>query len=508
MRTPLPFYLRLALAVYLLSITLNASAVEPAAVATHAWSFDDLDRLAQQCAERPFEPSPKPPQVLQDLNYDSYRLIAFEHERAIWKAERRPFWLECFHRGYLYNDEVQIDLVEDGAPQRLAFEPKLFQYRGELAGMEVPRDIGFAGFRVIGKFDSSPHPLELAALLGGCYFRAIGEGQVYGSSARALAIDIGLPKSEEFPVFRKFWIERPKDGAQALRMWALLDSPTVAGAYQMTMCPGEATKFDIRARLHFRKVPEKLGIAPLTSMWMWGDGRAAPAGERRPKVHDADGLLIHTADDEWIWRPLSQQGYPSLTHYDLQGNRGFGLLQRDRTPTHFLDDEAKYHQRPSIWIEPQSGWKSGAVELLELPAEHEGIDNIAAWWVPHEKVKVGEPLDLEYRVSFLAGDPSLHRQGVARAVATRVLRKKDLPVSLEVDFESEELAMLTTQPKPELKVQRGKAGEPRVEQQTDGKWRVSFDMHPEGDAPVELSLVLMQDKQPLTETWRYLCPKP
>jgi len=39
----------------------------------------------------------------------------------------------------------------------------------------------------------------------------------------------------------------------------------------------------------------------------------------------------------------------------------------------------------------------GAVELLELPAHHEGIDNIAAWWKPNQAVTVGRPLDWNIR---------------------------------------------------------------------------------------------------------------
>lgn len=477
--------------------------------ATSAWSFDQLDQRARELAKVPYRGSTQLPPALSDLTYDTYRLIAFEHEKAIWKADQRPFWLECFHRGYLFRDQVDLHLVEDGAARELTFDRKLFQYRGEIENLEVPDDIGFAGFRVIGKFESSPHPLEIAALLGGSYFRAIGEGQVYGSSARGLAIDIGLPKAEEFPVFRAFWIERPKDGAKALRLWALLDSPSVCGAYQMTMRPGEATQFDIRARLHFRRTPEKVGLAPITSMWMWGDGRAAPEGDRRPKVHDSDGLLVRTADEQWIWRPLTQQAYPSLTHYDLKGIRGFGLLQRDTKPAHFLDDEAKYHLRPSVWIEPKRGWDQGAVELLELPADHEGIDNIAAWWVPRRKIEVSRPLDVEYRVSFLSGDPPEQPAALGRAVETRVQRDSDKPTRIEVLFRSRELAQLDADARPhvELKVQRGKVGEPSCLKQTSGDWLLSFDLTPESDAPVELIAALSQNKTPLTETWRYLCPK-
>src|SRR5437762_4172994 len=134
----------------------------------------------------------------------------------------------------------------------------MFQYRGRLSDITVPDDLGFAGFRVLGRFESSPHLLEIASFLGASYFRAIAEGQVYGTSARGLAIDVGLPKAEEFPVFREFWIERPQPEARQLRIWALLDSPSVAGAYQFDLRPGKDTVLEIKARLFFRRKPDKV----------------------------------------------------------------------------------------------------------------------------------------------------------------------------------------------------------------------------------------------------------
>jgi glucans biosynthesis protein len=262
------------------------------------------------------------------LDYDSYRLIEFEPAAGIWKTSRSPFALECFHRGYLYSDKVALNLVEEGHPHSLPFNRRTFQYRGKLSGIAVPDDLGFAGFRVLGRFKSSPQLLEIASFLGASYFRAIGEGQVYGTSARGLAIDVGLPKAEEFPVFREFWIERPLPEARKLRMWALLDSPSVAGAYQFELRPGKDTVLDVKARLFFRGKPDKIGLAPLTSMWMWGDGRDRPTNDSRPKVHDSDGLLIWTKNDQWAWRPLNRQKYPSLSRFDFAGIRGFGLLQR------------------------------------------------------------------------------------------------------------------------------------------------------------------------------------
>jgi len=125
------------------------SAEERARQEDRAWSFEILARRAQHCAERPFEASPPLPLELRRLDYDSYRLIAFEPSAAIWKNSSSPFALECFHRGYLFSDKVALNLVEDGHSHSLPFNRRMFQYRGKLSDITVPDDLGFAGFRVL-----------------------------------------------------------------------------------------------------------------------------------------------------------------------------------------------------------------------------------------------------------------------------------------------------------------------------------------------------------------------
>lgn len=468
-------------------------------------AFEHAAWRAKKLARTPFQATPELPVTLRDLDYDQYRLIAFEHAAALWKGTTSPFALEFFHRGYLFPEHVSVNLIEDGQSRHVPFRKQLFQYRGGLSNLDVAEDVGFAGFRVLGKFESSPHLLEIASFLGASYFRAIAEGQVYGTSARGLAIDIGLAKPEEFPAFREFWIERPTSDAESLQFAALLDSPSVAGAYQFNLRPGRDTVIDVKARLFFRSQPRNVGLAPLTSMWMWGAGRNPRADDRRMHVHDSDGLLLCTNADEWIWRPLVRLNYPSLSQYDVSGIRGFGLMQRERRPSAYGDEEAKYHLRPSVWIEPRTGWDAGRVHLLELPAEHEGIDNIAAWWQPASAVQTDLPLDLEYSVSFLAGEP---QRAVARAVATRVLRRGGRPFRVEIDFAGDRLAEVAADAPVtcDVTAQRGVVQALRSEKQPGGVWRVGFDIHPAGQEPVELRALLSGNGETLTETWRYLCP--
>lgn len=473
--------------------------------------FQAMEAKAADVASKPYEASHELPEQLKDLNYDTYRLIAFEHEKSIWKPEGLPFWMELFHRGYIYRDEVQVYLLPPDstsveAAQRLDFDPSRFQYRGELDGLKPPKDLGYAGLKVIGKFPNSKHPLEIASFLGASYFRAISPGQFYGTSSRGLAVDIGLAKPEEFPVFREFWVEQPKADSKEFRVWALMESPSVTGAYAFVIHPDETMKIDVKAKLHFRKVPEKVGLAPLTSMWMWGLGKEGPENDPRPRVHDADSLLIQTGENSWIRRSLNRLDFPSLSNYDAKELHGFGLMQSERNPARYNDDEAKYSLRPSVWITPSEPWRDGTVQLLELPSDHEGIDNIGAYWVAKQPVAIDKPIELEYEIAFLHQAPKQH--SLAKVTDFRVERSDKSSLSLTVVFQGDNLSTLPTERQllSQIEVQRGSAQEVVVRRTALNTVEVSCKLIPDGPYAMEMEVILKVEDELLSESWRYLCP--
>ncbi|WP_158545422.1 glucan biosynthesis protein [Bremerella cremea] len=473
--------------------------------------FHAIQEKAADVAAKPYQSSPELPGELKDLNYDTYRLIAFEHEKSIWKPEALPFWMELFHRGYIYRDEVQVFLLPPGSSsvneaERLDFDPSRFQYRGELAGLTPPKDLGYAGLKIIGKFPKSEHPLEIASFLGASYFRAISPDQFYGTSARGLAVDIGLAKPEEFPVFREFWVERPQPDAKQFKVWALLDSPSVTGAYAFVIHPNETMTIDVKAELHFRKVPEKVGVAPLTSMWMWGLGKEGPANDPRPRVHDADSLLIQTGENEWIRRSLNRLDFPSLSNYQARQLYGFGLMQSERDPARYQDDEAKYDLRPSVWITPSKPWVNGTVQLLELPSDHEGTDNIGAYWVADRPVTTDQPIELEYEIAFLHQAPKQH--SLAKVTDFRVDRSDKSSLHLTVVFQGDNLSRLPVEREllPLIEVQRGSAKEIVVRRTALNTVEVSCKLIPDGPYAMEIEVVLKVEDELCSESWRYLCP--
>src|SRR5262249_10112221 len=151
------------------------------------------------------------------------------------------------------------------------------------------------------------------------------------------------------------------------KIYALLDSQSVTGAYEFVIRPGDQTLVDVRARLFERKRVKEVGIAPLTSMFFYGEERPRPVQDWRPEVHDSDGLLIQSGTGEWIWRPLVNADRLILSYFDVENPRGFGLLQRDRDFRHYEDLEARYDMRPSTWITPFGNWGPGLIKLVEIP---------------------------------------------------------------------------------------------------------------------------------------------
>lgn len=351
------------------------------------------------------EPADDLPNELKNLNYDQHRDIRFVRENGPWYNQRRPFEIQFFHLGAIFKDAVAINQVVGDKVTRFQYSPEYFNYgKNDIDGKHF-ENLSYAGFRLHYPLNNPHYFDELVSFLGASYFRALGTGQKYGLSARGLAIDTAVQTGEEFPVFKEFWIERPKRNAAEIKLHALLDSPSVTGAYSFVIQPGLSTTMDVDATLYPRKPINKLGIAPLTSMFLFGENNKHMFDDHRPEVHDSDGLLMWNGNDEWLWRPLDNSKYLRISSFEDNNPKGFGLLQRDKNPEHYLDFEAMYEQRPSAWVEPLDDWGKGIVQLVEIPSQQEIHDNIVAFWIPKEKIEPGKEYHFRYRLHWTGDAP-------------------------------------------------------------------------------------------------------
>lgn len=366
---------------------------------------DILQQMAKTLAQAPYvAPADKLPKELAALDYDRYRDIRFSRENGPWYGKKLPFEIQFFHPGSLFQTTIPLNEVINGKSRPLKYSPTYFDYGKNKLDARQFADLGYAGFRLHTPLNNDYYD-ELISFLGASYFRALGKNQKYGLSARGLAIDTAVQTGEEFPIFREFWIVRPKRKNENIVVYALLDSPSAAGAYTFTITPGENTVIDVDMTLYPRKEIQKLGIAPLTSMYLFGENTKNKFDDHRPEVHDSDGLLVLNGSGEWLWRPLDNSKHLRISAFVDRNPKGFGLLQRDRNPAHYLDFEADYEQRPSVWVEPLGEWGRGWVELVEIPSQQEIHDNVVAYWVPKEKAKPMQELHYQYRLFWFTKLP-------------------------------------------------------------------------------------------------------
>ena len=487
-------------------------AAAPGLRANNEYGFDyqELQYRAKTLASKPFEKQPTrvpdwllPPKI----NYDQHRDIRFRTDRSLWREDQLPFQVQFFHPGWLFHETVQIHEVDGKREIAFPFSRRFFDYGKNNFNESIPRDMGYAGFRIHYALNRPEYLDELAVFLGASYFRALGKGQNYGLSARGLAIDTAAPGGEEFPVFREFWLERPAPDAKEVVVYALMDSKRVTGAYRFAIRPGADTVMHVNATLYLREQIGLLGLAPFSSMFWHGENSGTTNGDYRPEVHDSDGLLVAYNSGEWLWRPVDNPKHVTMAYLAAENVRGFGLLQRDRNFDHYQDLEAHYHQRPSVWVEPTGDWGRGSVVLAELPTPDETMDNIVAFWTPEKCPAIGEPYSFEYDLHWLTDLGK--RPPAGYTIATRpstVMGHPELK-RFVVDFAGAALSRTSDGVEGLVSVGEGATltGVNTQRNWNDGSWRLAFELKPDGSGkPVELRAFLRKGDSVLTETWSYL----
>lgn len=482
------------------------NATAETAAETADFGFAQVRELAERLAQTDYaEVDAALPAALLDLDREAYQQIRFRQEHALWSEDNVPFRVVFRHLGSFYRRSVKVNVIDQGQAAPVAYRSDWFDFGVDGFVDQLPEDLGFAGLTLHHRYDDPAKFPEFATFHGASYFRVIGKDQQYGLSARGLALDTGLPSGEEFPFFREIWLQRPEPGAGAITIHALLDSPSVTGAYRFVMRPGIVATVEVQAALFVRRAIAKLGIAPLTSMFLYGENRGRRFDDFRPEVHDSDGLLIHNGRGEWLWRPLANHRALQISAFLDEQPRGFGLFQRDLGFQNYQDLGARFHLRPSMWVEPIGEWGPGAVELIEIPSDHEDNDNIVAFWVPETPVEAGQQLDFAYRIHTQLDQP--RRPPLGRVEATRIgPGQNNAARRFFVDFSGGSLDQLGPGAplEPQIKAHQGEFGavDLRRNPEIDG-WRLSFDLDPKGRDLCEMRAFLQLQDERVTEIWTY-----
>ncbi len=471
------------------------------------FNSDALVSWAEMAARQPYHRATlRNPEVISRIDYDNYQQIRYRPSAAIWADRSAPFPVELFHVGKYFQEPARIFVLNNGEAREVLYSPEHFSYGKADFARAQPPDLGCAGFRVM----YGPGEPDWLAFLGASYFRSPGETRQYGLSTRGLAIDTAMPWPEEFPRFTNFWLE-PQRNPDGVVIHAMLDSPSVTGAYRITATREKGVITDVEATIFARKDVARLGIAPLTSMYWYGKTNRRQAIDWRPEIHDSDGLALWTGAGERIWRPINNPfGVQTNTYLD-NNPRGFGLLQRERRFDQYEDDGVFYEKRPSVWIEPIGEWGEGGVQLVEIPTTDETNDNIVAYWLPKQQLKAGGSHTMKYRIHWRLEEP--YPASIGRVFTTRSgvggipgHPAREGYTKYVIDFAGGDMGRLQNTDGVELVVSSSRGSIDKKSAYrvvgTD-RWRAMFDFLSADREPADLRLWLRKDGNALTETWLY-----
>ena len=478
------------------------------------FSFAGLVARAKKNASQPYQaPQPRAAQIIKDIDFDAAQKIKFRADHALWAGGPNPDPVAFFHLGRYSGDPVVLHALENGKAREILYGPDYFDYGASGLDPKTLAGLGFSGFRIM---DGQNKQTDWLAFQGASYFRSSGQEGQYGASARGIAINTAAATAEEFPRFSEFWLDA---NGPVISIYALLDGPSITGAYKFDAMKNEADKanggvvMNAHCELFFRSDISRLGVAPLTSMYWYGENERRKAADWRPEIHDNDGLALWTGKDERIWRPLVNPPQATTNSFLDNNPKGFGLMQRDRDFANYQDDGAFYNKRPGVWVEPKGNWGPGAVQLVEIPTDDEIHDNIVAYWRPDGDVKAGDTRSFDYRLYWQDNEPA-YPKTIAKVVATR-LGRGGIPGQnpwprdrhkFVVDFTGGPLLQMQQRfdVTPVVNSSRGKIDNAYVIKVvgTD-RWRSLFDITVDGKGPIDLRCYIKLGDKTLTETWIY-----
>lgn len=456
---------------------------------------------ARMLAQKPLIPltATDLPEGYATLPADQFAGIRTRPEATIWAGENRGFTVEPLHRGYVFSNPVSLFTVEDETVRRVAFDRARFDY-GRVAVPAGNGDLQFSGMRIAAGLE---RPFEVAMFQGATFFRALARGQNFGAMSRALILRPGEQRGEELPFFRAFWIERPSPAVGSLVIHGLLDSESVTGAARMTLRPGDVTYIDVEMTLFARQALEHVGFGCTSATFLSGPQSRRTFDDVRPSIGEVSGVQMWSGGGEWIYRPVNNPATLQVSSFVDENPKGFGLVQRERDPAAFQDDDQRFELRPSVWNEPLGDWGAGSVQLIEIPSDSEPNKNIITYWRPRQPLAAGSETSISYRQAWCWQPPE--RPPLAIATRTRQGRgSQGRRRRFIVEFTGDRLgdAALIAATRATVTAQPGAVHGVRLWPYPERKMmRVGFEVDPGNDALSELRLVLQAGGQPVSETW-------
>lgn len=435
------------------------------------------------------------PKVLSDIDYSTYEKIRYTANLPEWDGSGF-FSLRFRPAGFVFPNGVRVNLLTESRIKTLKFTSGNFSWPNNLL-KKVTGAIPVTGFNVLTGSGNNHRFLEF---VGADYFRASPVGGPFGSMARALAVNTASSNtSETFPRFTEYWLGATHSTFKAT---ALLDGHNVTGAWKFSVTPKpHHTQMQIRAIFYLKHDVDRLGLAPINSMYFQG-----PASLLRPDpliraAHNADGLLIESAHKGWIWVPLRNPRRLKTMRVAVRSLNGFGLMQRGRTYDDYQVPNKDYAQRPDVWVTPHGNWGEGWIVLVELPSTHSGNDNIVAFFQPKKSPKKDASYSYSYGLDWDLHGP--REQKIGQVIHTRLSAVHGGNELVLIDFGRGELRNLPpwVHVEPKVKATSAKIDHIHLERiEQTGNWQLSFTISRSAHSGPVMAW-LSYDGRRLTESW-------
>ena len=263
------------------------------------FSFELLIERAKAQAAQPYVPPPTPaPDVVKRIDYDAHGKLRFRPEYALFGDGPGAYPVTFQFLGGFFPKTVQMHAVEGGQAREIVYSPDYFTVGpgqpGARAAARRQRASPASGSRraacrATGPSASRGRPSSAPPTSGrwASWVRS-------GMSARGLALNVASSTPEEFPDFVAHWIAPAASESDPVIVHSLLDGPSVCGAYRFMIYRDHKVVMDIENHLFLRKDVERLGIAPLTSMFWYArirpreDRRLAAGGARFRRARDLE----------------------------------------------------------------------------------------------------------------------------------------------------------------------------------------------------------------------------
>src|SRR5438552_5539648 len=131
-------------------LRLQAATSSERAGAAEPFDYAWLKGRARALAAAPYRaPAHRVPDALRRLDWDRYQTIRYRNARALWTDDHLRFLVKFFHLGWHYDAPIRVFEVVSGRAREIAYDAAMFDLeKSGVAGSELPRDLGFAGFRI------------------------------------------------------------------------------------------------------------------------------------------------------------------------------------------------------------------------------------------------------------------------------------------------------------------------------------------------------------------------